>query len=113
MNKTAKRVVIIILVVIWFILIMLPSLAVILASREQIQIGVGETSLRLFLLQEADVEGLGLEFMRPSSANPNCIQSTVNYFMWVGESQNIVYCLCQDPQTGNMLPAIGGSCLAQ
>ncbi len=111
MNKTAKKLGIIALVIIWFILLMLPTIAVILASREQMQIGIEDTSLRLFLLQQADTEGLGIEFTRPSRVNSNCQQASVSYFMWVGESENVDYCLCRDQQTNSSLPAISGTCL--
>lgn len=111
MSKAAKKLGIVILVTVWFILIMMPTFAIFLASRQQIDVDIGNTKLRIFLLQQANAEGLGIESTHPSKVNANCQQTSVRYLMWVGESENVIFCHCQDPQTNSSIPAFNGSCL--
>jgi len=96
---------------VWLFLISLPLFAFVLAARQQITIGSDEYNhLRIFLLQEKDAEGIGIEFARPFSADPSCVQTSVRYFMWTGEPENVTYCQCFDPQTNDNLPATVGVC---
>jgi len=82
-----------------------------LAARQQIQLGSDERShLRIFLLQEKDAEGIGIELARPFSINPPCSQTSVRYFMWTGTPKNVTFCHCFDPQTNDNLPAAAGVC---
>ena len=57
-----RRLAILSFIVIWLILLSLPGLAFSLAARGQLQMGETEGNhLRIFLLQERDAEGIGLE----------------------------------------------------
>jgi len=99
-------------ILLWLFLICLPMFAFILATRQEIKIGNDQNNLRIFLIQEADLEGIGLESSRLSPSRPSCTQTNVKYLMWVGEPENVTFCLCVDPETGYSLPAIQGTCHA-
>ena len=98
-------------VLIWLFFISLPIFAFVLAARPQIRIGGDERSyLRIFLLQEKDAEGVGVELTRPFSTNPSCSQTYVRFFMWTGTPKNVTFCQCFDLQTNDNLPAAPGVC---
>lgn len=96
----------------WLGVMLFPCMAFTLAMQQQIQIGSSEGShLRVFLLQEEDTEGVGIEWERPYlRAQATCHITTVAYMLWAGEGENAVYCQCQDPQTGTFSPAPAQSC---
>jgi hypothetical protein len=99
------------LILIWLFFISLPIFAFTLAARQQIQLGSDERShLRIFLLQEKDAKGIGIELARPFSTNPPCSQTSVRFFMWAVPSKNVTFCQCYDPQTNDNLPAVPGVC---
>ena len=105
-----------IVVVVWFAMISSPAIAFVLARNGQIQIGDQDGRYwRLFLVQELESEGLGLERARPVPAPDDvpetvrCNRTSVGYLMWVGEGQSVDYCLCVDDATGSALPEIAGA----
>jgi hypothetical protein len=111
MKKWPRLIGCFLLIIIWFFVISLPIFAFMLATRQQILLGSDERShLRIFLLQEKDAEGIGVELARPFSTNPLCNQTNVHYFMWVGTPKNVTFCQCFNPQTNDNLPAAPGVC---
>ena len=88
----------------------MPFVAFTLAARNQIELGSSEQFyVRLFLIQEDNAEGIGLETARPYGIEPSCIETNVRYFMWVGEPENVMFCQCRD-SNGSYLSATQGSC---
>ena len=87
----------------------LPLLTAVLARQGQIQVGRPEGSrVRLFLLQERQVEGVGLEWSRPLRQEPGCHRTTVIYFMWRGQGENVRFVTCPaavNPATPGTVPA--------
>lgn len=83
----------------WLMVMLLPCMAFSLAMNQQIQIGQSEGShLRLFLLQEADKEGVGMVWKRPFLLQTACYKTNVAYLMWAGEGENVAFCECPTPQ---------------
>ncbi len=110
MNRWLKRILFLILLILWLFLISLPYFAFRLAARDQLEVGSPENHVRIFLLQDADAEGIGLERTRPQRVDSlQCSETSVRYFMWVGEPENVIYCQCQDA-TGAALTATNGRC---
>jgi hypothetical protein len=110
MARWSRRLTYFLLLVIWLILISLPFFAFTLSARKQFEFGSRqETYLRIFVIQEKDTEGLGIEYSRPSAANSACHQGGVRYYMWSGEGQNAAYCQCVDEQ-GQAQTATAGKC---
>lgn len=93
------------ILLVWLFFVTLPFFAFTLAARQEIAVGGAQNHIRVFLLQEKESEGIGLEITRPFSGTPSCTTTSVNYFMWVGEPQNVTYCLCGDVQNGQAQPA--------
>jgi len=113
MNPWSKYLGRLLIILIWLFIISLPLFAFVIAARQQIQLGRGEHNhIRLFLMQEKDAEGVGFEWSRPFSTKPPCTQTTVRYFMWTGEPENVTFCQCFDSESTEALPAILGSCPA-
>jgi hypothetical protein len=89
----------------------LPLLAFTLAARNQLQWGEpGRNHIRLFLIQESDAEGIGLELARMVSDSPACLETRVRYLMWSGAPDNVTFCQCMDEQSGAALSATPGAC---
>jgi len=92
MKRWFRRVVYLVVLFIWFVLISLPFFAVLVAARGEVHVG----SARVFLLQEVDLQGVGLEWERPFPHHPSCTKTTVHYLMWEGQAENTAFCLCAD-----------------
>ena len=111
MGHWLKRFFVMLFLVVWLVIMLFPCMAFNLALREEIQIGgSADNYVRIFLLSEKQVEGIGVERKRPFPAQPSCTQTTVAYFLWVGEGENAQYCQCADPLTGDLLPNISPTC---
>jgi hypothetical protein len=91
-------------ILLWLLVMTLPFAAAALAIRGEIEMGGnGGRQLRLFLIQERTADGVGLAWSRSVPTAPNCRRTTVTYLMWRGTGENVTYCLCQDPATGEIL----------
>jgi hypothetical protein len=123
MNVWLRRLLMLLAVLVWLAIMLIPALAFILARNEQIQIGRGDgRHWRVFLLHDADSEGLGLERSRPvappgdAPSGVSCLRTTVDYWLWVGEIPGVsfgaAYCQCFDAATGDALAVMPPACLS-
>jgi hypothetical protein len=91
-------------VLLWLAIMALPILAAVLAIRGQIELGDEEGRwLRVFMIQERAAEGVGVVWSRPLAAAPHCRYTAVRYLMWRGTGENVSFCVCNDPVTGEAL----------
>lgn len=118
MNVWIRRLLMLFFVLFWLVLILTPTLAFVLARNGQVQVGSSEgPHWRLFLVQEADAEGIGLERSRvvppPLEAPPGveCLRTTVSYWMWHGDGPAVAYCQCAETTTGTIVDATPPACL--
>jgi hypothetical protein len=103
MNRWLRRLLYALVVLVWLLLVIAPLLAFVLAARGQIQFGSDpRRHLRLFLVQEEDAQGIGLEWLRPSRSQSACSSGSLTYFMWEGEGQNASFCQCYEPITNEL-----------
>jgi hypothetical protein len=65
--------------------------------------------LRLFLVQERDHQGVGLDWSAPAAEM--CRQGRIRYLMWEGQGQNSQYCTCFDA-SGSLIRSLPGACVA-
>ena len=118
MNRWLRRGLIVLFVLFWLGVMLFPTLAVVLARNGQLQLGDSNgRHWRLFLLQEPDFEGLGLERARPvapplAAPSAACLRTTVSYWLWAGEGQGADYCQCVDPASGAAVPDVPPACQA-
>ncbi len=121
MNTWVKRILIGLALAGWVLILLTPTLAVVLARNGQIQLGSSDgPHTRLFMLQEADNEGMGLERARsvpvPDGAADSimCLRTTVTYWMWTPgiENQPADYCQCLDTATGAVAGVTSPACPA-
>ena len=116
MKGWPRRVLMLVFVLLWLAVMLFPTLAVVLARNGQLQMGDSDgRHWRLFLLQEPDFEGLGLERTRsvapPLSAPAAvCLQTSVAYWLWAGEGQDARYCQCTDPANGATIADVPPAC---
>ncbi len=111
MNRWLRRFLIFLGLIAWLVVMAFPFTAFILATQGQMQIGSDPAShVRLFLIQEEDSQGVGLEWIRPSRQRSNCSQGTISYFLWEGDGENVSYCQCFDPATESTLSVENQSC---
>ncbi len=113
MNVWVKRLLMGLFVLVWLVLMITPAMAFVLAARGQLQLGPQDgRHVRVFLLEDADAEGVGLERARPvappqDAVGASCLQNSVSYWIWSGErddSQDVSFCQCFGPD-GGALPA--------
>ena len=107
MRRWLRRVVYLLIIVVWLVVMSLPVLAFSLAGQGELWLG---DQVRLFLVQEPTAEGVGVEWTRPLRAQPACARTTVTYIMWAGQSENTAYCRCLDENSGAALPATDQAC---
>lgn len=113
-----RRALLIVLVLVWLFIMLLPTLAFVLVRNGQVQVGSPDgRHVRLFLLQDASAEGLGLERARtvqaPADAPPStsCLRTSVHFWLWSGEeASGATYCQCIDQTTGQALPITPPAC---
>lgn len=117
MKVWLRRLLILLFVLFWLAVILTPTLAFVLARNGQIQVGrTEERHWRVFLLQDADTEGLGLERSRPVAPPPGapssvrCLRTTVDYWLWSGVGFAADYCQCTDLVTGDATDYIAPAC---
>lgn len=105
-----RRLLYIFLFLVWLAVMAFPIIAAVLAMQGQIQIGdeADGRHLRLFLVQESDQEGVGIEWTRPAAAE-QCRQGNIVYLMWEGAGDNASYCRCVD-ETGSVISSGPGRC---
>ena len=97
-----------IIILLWVILMSFPIIAFVLATRGELAAGdANEAGFRLFLLSNTDVQGIGFERRKRIDREDNCLESTIKYFLWEGENQNldITFCQCFDKDTGFAEPS--------
>lgn len=112
MKSTLRRLAYFLIFLIWLLVMLFPLVAVVLATQGQIQIGKETHShVRLFLLQERETEGVGIEWTRRVQEPPGCAQSSLIYLLWEGEGDNATYCQCYD-ETGAIVVSTPGTCSA-
>jgi len=122
MNIWLRRLLMLLFVLFWLALIMTPTLAFVLARNGQVQLGRPEgRHWRLFLMQEADIEGVGLERGRPvapptdAPESVSCLKTTVSYWLWTAgasdDGQGASYCQCTDESTGALADVLPPACM--
>ena len=80
-----------------------PIIAFVLAIRGEFGVGdANESGFRVFLLNDNNLQGIGIERRRRINSEDNCLQSTLNYLLWEGENDNldITFCQCFEDDTG-------------
>lgn len=98
-----RRGIYLIIIMLWIILMSFPIIAFVLATRGELGVGgASKAGFRLFLLSDADVQGIGIERRKWADREDNCLESTTNYILWEGENENldVTYCQCFDKDTG-------------
>lgn len=118
MNIWLRRGLMVLFALFWLALILTPTFAFVLARNGQIQIGeIDGRHWRVFMLQQADTEGIGLERARPVDAPADldgpiqCLKTTIDYWMWRGEGMPADYCQCMDATTGTVVDVVPPACL--
>lgn len=106
MKAWLRRIVYFLIILVWLLVMLFPITAVFLSSRGQINIGQNpQRHVRIFMVQEDDGDGIGLEWARKARQQPNCTRTTVRYILWDGDADPSTFTQCFDPITGNPLPA--------
>jgi hypothetical protein len=88
----------------------LPIVAFVLAARGELMVGnENGSSIRLFMVNSDDAEGIGIQRVRKTSAESRCFEGSVRYLLWEGQSEGLSanYCSCYDESTG-YLTAVEG-----
>lgn len=110
MKLWLRRFAYVLAVLLWLIVMSFPVVAFVLATQQELQIGSDAgTHLRLFLVQEAETEGVGIQWTRPGGQTDNCFQSRLTYLMWEGEGEKATYCQCYD-ENGNTIFSSPNAC---
>ncbi|MCA9936021.1 MAG: hypothetical protein H6662_10030 [Ardenticatenaceae bacterium] len=98
MRRWFRKIVYLVALLLWMSLISLPFFAVLVASRGEVHL----RNARVFLVQERDLQGVGIDWQRPLppslnlSPSSTCTKTNVTYLMWEGQAENTAYCSCDD-----------------
>lgn len=105
-----RRLIYFVLVLLWLLVMSFPVIAVVLAAQGQIEVGSAASGshVRLFLVQESDREGVGLEWTRPARRT-GCREGRISYLMWEGSGENARYCTCVNA-SGAVVSSQPGAC---
>ncbi len=105
MNKWAKRLLYLIITLVWLAIMLFPVFAIRLATRGQLQAG----NTTIFMVQERQEAGIGFQTTREVNSEATCTLTTVRYVLWDGEGENSRSCSCSD---GVERDARWGRCVA-
>lgn len=110
MSVWLRRTVYFLLFLLWLLVMAFPLVAAVLAIQGQIQAGdeISGRHVRLFLVQEPDQEGVGVEWTQPAAAD-RCRQGRILFLMWEGTGENARYCRCVD-DSGAVISSEPGRC---
>ncbi len=96
MKKWGRRLIYLLIAIVWLGIMLFPTFAFVLMRNEQIEIG----ATRIFMLLEEDVAGIGVQTSRPARTEDDvsCQRGSIFYIVWQGEAdgQNATYCTCDD-----------------
>lgn len=101
-NRLLRSSLFIVVAVAWLVVMCLPILAFWLATQGEIEVGqLPRTSVRVFMVQSEDNQGLGIQWNRPVNGADNCARTSVRFLLWGGDGagQNTSYCLCYESTT--------------
>ena len=106
-----RRLAYVVVAIMFLIVMTLPIIAFALAARGELMIGSEQGSyLRLFMVNEDQAEGIGLQHVRQSAGADDCLQGSVRYFLWQGQSQSLDADYCTCPSAGIGKGPIPGRC---
>lgn len=91
-----------VLLVFWFLILLLPCFLIVLATQGEIRVSLGDLpgqDARVWLVMEIDQRGIAtsLPSVRSASGEADvCLQTAVNYLLWVGDGaeESVHYCQC-------------------
>jgi hypothetical protein len=102
-----KRLLYVLLLVLWLFAIAFPFFAFALAGKGELQMGDENGRFaRAFLLNSDEAEGVGFVW---AGMDGDCQESTLVYLLWEGDAKNGRYCQCLNAD-GERLSATEGSC---
>lgn len=108
-----RRITYFFIIVVWLLIMLFPITAFVLSTRGEINLGKNpKRHVRLFMVQE-EINGVGMEWARPSRIDPDCAQTAVRYILWDGEAEPISFCQCFDPISGAPQSATADRCQEQ
>jgi hypothetical protein len=101
MNAWLRRLLIILFLLVWLVIVLFPGFAFYLAANGQVELGKDPLRhMRIFLISEADVAGVGIERARPVGDPAGCAETSITYLMWRGEGESARFCQCYNEQGG-------------
>lgn len=112
MKRLPRRLLYLIIILVWLLIMSFPVVALMLATQQQIELGNDvHNHIRIFLVQGSDAQGVGFEWARPISTNSqSCATTSVTYFLWEGTAEPATFCQCHDTLTGDLIPDTFAAC---
>ena len=98
---------------IWLLILLFPLVAFRLAAAGEIVLGSDPgRQMRVFLIQEPDAEGIGIERIRPvaTTESVQLRETVLTYLMWAGKGENTRFCQQFDRTSGAFLGSQAGAC---
>jgi hypothetical protein len=92
MNKWTRRLLYLIITLVWLSIMLFPVFAVRLATSGQLQVG----NTTVFMVQERGTGGVGFQTTRSVDRDAACTLTSVRYLLWEGEGENSSSCSCSD-----------------
>lgn len=100
MTKRGLRLGCISVFTLWVVLAAIIYLFFALLRNGEVVLGTDPLSqTRIFLIQEPGQEGVGVERTRLISEDGECVQTSINYWMFEGEGADAQVCICNGTPT--------------
>jgi hypothetical protein len=95
MRRWGRRLVYGLIMLVWLVVMISPAFAFVLAARGELQFGSSSgNQVRFFMIQQADADGVAVEWTRPLRQDNRCLLTTVRYWLWQGEGEPVSSCRC-------------------
>ena len=114
-RKLLNRLGCLLLFMVWLVVMAMPCFFVTLVVEKEIiysRSELPEDEIRLFLLDDPDQRGFGLQIgsIRSGGAEEGeyCVATSVHYLMWKGEEENVSFCNCYVVLGDQWTPTIMG-----
>ncbi|MDX2162586.1 MAG: hypothetical protein SF162_14780 [bacterium] len=93
-------------VLVWLVFLLVPCFMITLATQGQITVAlsdVPEHELRFWLVMDARERGIGVSLPTISQTSETgvCVQTTVQYLLWMGRGEPTVFCDCFERETAD------------
>lgn len=94
---------------VWLLVLLTPCFLIVLAAQNEIAITLSDVpghALRIWLVNEAEERGIAISrpnLVSQSDASQVCLQTRIDFVLWMGRGNPASYCECFTRESSNSL----------